>query len=165
MVTRPGIWELFNDLYDLHRILDQPFFQIICLSLHLFPFNIRCWTFDVRCSFFQFLSHQNNLALMLPCHGSGFPKGMHVNGLYDTGHFTCEAGPAILRIFDPRFFCLIHDDHVARADHLADTAPDACPFINLANHSISSLPRTSRPTNILPNRESFDYPPAAPGTP
>ena len=39
-------------IYDLHRILEQPFFQDISLFLHLFPFNIRCWTFDVRCSFY-----------------------------------------------------------------------------------------------------------------
>ena len=30
----------------------MPNIQRLCLFLHLFPFNIRCWTFDVRCSFF-----------------------------------------------------------------------------------------------------------------
>ena len=39
-------------MYDSHRILKQPFFKVISLFLHLFPFNIRCWTFDVRCSSF-----------------------------------------------------------------------------------------------------------------
>ena len=39
------------------------------LFLHPFPFNIRCWTFDVRCSsFFSKPStvsrHKNNSALM-----------------------------------------------------------------------------------------------------
>jgi hypothetical protein len=29
MVTCSGIWELFNDLYDSHRVLEQPFFQIM----------------------------------------------------------------------------------------------------------------------------------------
>ena len=53
MVACFGIWYLFNDLYDSHRILEQSFSQVICLFLHLFPFNVRCWTFDVRCSFFS----------------------------------------------------------------------------------------------------------------
>jgi tRNA(fMet)-specific endonuclease VapC len=44
--------EIYIDLDDSHRILEQPFFQVICLFLHLFPFNVRCWTFDVQCSFF-----------------------------------------------------------------------------------------------------------------
>jgi hypothetical protein len=26
---------------------EQPFFQVISLFLHLFPFNVRCWTFDL----------------------------------------------------------------------------------------------------------------------
>jgi hypothetical protein len=39
MATRSGIWELFNDFYDSHRILEQPFSQINCLFFHLFPFN------------------------------------------------------------------------------------------------------------------------------
>ena len=81
--------EGFDDLYDSHRILKQPFFQVICLFFHLFSFTIRCWTFDVRCSFvcFFIFSHspfdvgrsmfdvhffqsylgKNNLALMPPC--------------------------------------------------------------------------------------------------
>jgi hypothetical protein len=72
-----AIW-IYIDLYYSHRIVEQPFFQVICLFLHLFPFNvrcssflraaflqddtlasssfspfkIRCWTFDVQCSFF-----------------------------------------------------------------------------------------------------------------
>ncbi len=50
-------------MFDVHPFLEQPFFQIICLFLHLFPFNVRCWTFDVRCSFFQSLLGKNNLVL------------------------------------------------------------------------------------------------------
>lgn len=46
-------WKLFNNLCDSHRILEQPFYQIICLSLHRFPLNFRCCMFDVRCSFFN----------------------------------------------------------------------------------------------------------------
>ncbi len=56
MVAYSGFWKLFNNLYDSHRILEQPFFQIICLFLHLLPFTIRCWTFDVRCSSFSLSS-------------------------------------------------------------------------------------------------------------
>ncbi len=46
-----------------------PNIQRLFLFLHLFPFNIRCWTFDVRCSFFsvnlpQSIRCKNNLALM-----------------------------------------------------------------------------------------------------
>ena len=46
---------MFNvgcSMFDVHPLLEQSFFQIICLFLHLFPFKIRCWTFDVRCSSF-----------------------------------------------------------------------------------------------------------------
>ena len=50
---------LFDTLYDSHWILDQPFFQIICLFLHLFhsTFDVGRSMFDVhpfsvRCSFF-----------------------------------------------------------------------------------------------------------------
>jgi hypothetical protein len=34
MVAYSGIWKLFNYLYDLHQLLEQPFFQIVCLFLH-----------------------------------------------------------------------------------------------------------------------------------
>ena len=44
--------------------LQLPFFYIICLFLHLLPFNVRCWTFDVRCSFFQYLLIKNNLVFI-----------------------------------------------------------------------------------------------------
>jgi hypothetical protein len=29
-------------MFDVHPFFEQPFFQIICLFLHLFPFNVRC---------------------------------------------------------------------------------------------------------------------------
>ena len=50
MVAYPGIWTLFNDFYDSHRILEQPFFQIICLFVHLFTstFDVGRSMFDVR---------------------------------------------------------------------------------------------------------------------
>ena len=44
-ILRFWIRKLFNNFYDSHRILEQPFFQVICLFLHLFPFNVRCSTF------------------------------------------------------------------------------------------------------------------------
>jgi hypothetical protein len=43
-------------MFDVHPFFEQPCFQIICLFLHLFPFNVRC-------SFFQSLLGKNNLAL------------------------------------------------------------------------------------------------------
>jgi hypothetical protein len=36
MVAHSGIWKLFNDLYNSHRILEQPISQIIGLFVHLF---------------------------------------------------------------------------------------------------------------------------------
>ena len=59
---------------------------------------------------------------------------MDINGLYRTGHFTTEAGPAVLRIFDSCLFYFVHDDHIARAYQRADTATHAGPFIDIANH-------------------------------
>jgi hypothetical protein len=59
---------------------------------------------------------------------------VYVNGLYRTGHLTAEAGPAILRIFDPGLLAGIHDNHIARAYERADTATHAGPFIDIANH-------------------------------
>jgi hypothetical protein len=59
---------------------------------------------------------------------------MHVNGFYDTGQFTTEAGPTVLRIFDLCVVFFVHDDHIARTNHLADPASDACPFINFTDH-------------------------------
>jgi hypothetical protein len=64
MVAGSGIWQLFNNLYDSHRKLQQPFLKIILFFRHLFSqspiafqdcffsFIIRCWTFDVRYSSF-----------------------------------------------------------------------------------------------------------------
>ncbi len=68
MVACSGIWQLFNNLYDSHRILKQSFFQVICLFLHLFPFGVSRLgvigrsMFDVH--FFQPLLGKNNLALI-----------------------------------------------------------------------------------------------------
>jgi hypothetical protein len=73
MVAYSGFWKLFNNLYDSHRILEQSFFQIISLFLHLtlqysmldvrrsmldvniFPstLDVERSMFDVRCSFFS----------------------------------------------------------------------------------------------------------------
>jgi len=50
MVAYSGIRKLLNDLYDSNRILEQPFFQIICLFVHLFTstFDVGRSMFDVR---------------------------------------------------------------------------------------------------------------------
>ena len=60
MVACSGIWQLFNNLYDLHRKLKQPFFKTIPLLRHLFlqsPFAVQYWffysSFDVGCSSFK----------------------------------------------------------------------------------------------------------------
>ena len=34
-------FDVWRSMFDVHPFLDQPFFQIICLFLHLFLFNIR----------------------------------------------------------------------------------------------------------------------------
>ena len=75
-----------------------------------------------------------NATPKLPCHGFGLPKRMHIDGLYGTGHFTAEAGPAILGVCDLRLFSIVHDDHVSRANHFAYSAPHASDLINIANH-------------------------------
>ena len=54
MVAHPCIWKLFNNLNDSHPVLQQPFFKIICLFLHLFHFNVRC-------SFFHFGGRHHRL--------------------------------------------------------------------------------------------------------
>ncbi len=53
------------------------YFKSLSLFLNIFPFNIRCWTFDVRCSFFfskpsTVSQLKNKLALMGG--GNYFPK-------------------------------------------------------------------------------------------
>ena len=55
-----------NDVAPLCNLIS---FVLLFLFLHLFPFNVRCWTFDVRCSIvFSKPStvprRKNNLALM-----------------------------------------------------------------------------------------------------
>jgi len=60
MVACSGIWQLFNNLYDLHRKLKQPFFKTITLLRHLFlhsPLAVQYWffnsSFDVGRSMFD----------------------------------------------------------------------------------------------------------------
>ena len=53
-MTERAVFQLFTSSSTLMRIL-----PLFCLS-----FKIRCWTFDVRCSFFQLLLHKNNLTIM-----------------------------------------------------------------------------------------------------
>jgi len=57
MVAYSGIWELFNDLNNSHRVLEQFFFQIIRMFLHFFHSK-----FDVRrsSSVFSALTSQNS---------------------------------------------------------------------------------------------------------
>jgi hypothetical protein len=58
------------------------------LWVPFFPFNIRCWTFDVRCSFFQFLPHKNNLPLMMQPSGlRKFRTWCQTGGFDDWTHF------------------------------------------------------------------------------
>ncbi len=73
----PNIQRLFLFLFSRFDIRSNSLF------IHLFPFNIRCWTFDVRCSFFsvnlpQSIRCKNNLALMggrgRPGAGSSFGR-------------------------------------------------------------------------------------------
>jgi hypothetical protein len=51
MVADSGIRMLLNNFYD-----SPPIIQAIFLPDHMpapssFPFDVRCWTFDVQCSF------------------------------------------------------------------------------------------------------------------
>ncbi len=55
-------FDVGRSMFDVHPFFEQPFFQIICLFLHLFPFNVRCWTFDVRCSFFSVPPEEKQLS-------------------------------------------------------------------------------------------------------
>ncbi len=77
MVSCFGIWKLFDDLYDSHRILEQSFFKIIPLLRNLLPqspfavqhrffyssFDVGRSMFDVH--LFHSLLAKNNLALMV----------------------------------------------------------------------------------------------------
>ena len=79
-------------MFDVHPFFEQPFFQVICLFLHLFPFKIRCWTFSVRCSYFQLLPGKNNLVLM-DC----VPEG----GTYSSEKNTIISAVSLRRIYEP----------------------------------------------------------------
>jgi len=71
-------WTSNNDAAALRNLISFVFnnpissLEWLFLFLHLFPFNIRCWAFDVRCSFFSnkpatVTRFINNSALMASC--------------------------------------------------------------------------------------------------
>ena len=56
----------FSSKLETRNQQKSPTSDLRPLFLHLFPFNVRCWTFDVRCSFFSVPPGQKQLSVYAP---------------------------------------------------------------------------------------------------
>ena len=73
-----------NDVAPLRNLISFVFknprskLECLFLFLHLFPFNVRCWTFDVRCSFFSVPPEEKQLS----AYSAWKEEGVRVTLLY-----------------------------------------------------------------------------------
>jgi hypothetical protein len=80
MIDFSIIWKPFNDFYDSDRILEQPFFQIIGLSLH--PFSTNHSMFDVGRSMFIFFNNRFTIPTGLWTPAGAPPSGKGAGALH-----------------------------------------------------------------------------------
>jgi hypothetical protein len=87
-----------------------PNIEHLFLFLHLFPFNVRCWTFDVRCSFFvppgQKQFGANQASRLLEC----WNIGLMGSGRMEFDCFTCPDSLTVLSNWAWR--CFLNLTHI-----------------------------------------------------